>query len=267
MSKENYPEWYVDVKNLSPNWVSKNFLDFMDLKLEDCKGKNITSIGWWFGIFEMDAAKAWANVIVVDPLFSDDSWIDWKIQENVDWLNDKMGKNHHTIVNEFRNNILKALSECEDDNERLELEDRLSRCGERELELDEYASRREELLKHLKEWKKNQHLLVLNHSSGDNIHWIDIGSQDMVVIWHTLSHIHNKSDWSIKKFLEEWLKILKDDGKLWIIDYIWDNQEFENILINTNNKEYYKENKWSFVCCFDKKWLNMFLEEDIQFYS
>ena len=57
MEKEKYPEWYVDVKSISPNWITENFLDFMNLKLEDCKWKNITSIGFlrwiWLKIEQM----------------------------------------------------------------------------------------------------------------------------------------------------------------------------------------------------------------------
>ena len=45
MNREVYPESYVDVKSVNPNWISDNFLDFMDLNVEKLKGKNITSIG------------------------------------------------------------------------------------------------------------------------------------------------------------------------------------------------------------------------------
>ena len=90
MEKEKYPEWYGDVKSISPNWITENFLDFMDLKLEDCKWKNITSIGWWFGIFEMDMAKNWAKVVVVDPMFANQDWINGKLQENIDWMEEKV---------------------------------------------------------------------------------------------------------------------------------------------------------------------------------
>ena len=84
MEKEGYSPSYVDVKSICPNWVTDNFLDFMDLKLEDLKNKNITSIGWWFWIFEMDAAKNGAKVTVVDPMFEDKDYIDLKLQENID---------------------------------------------------------------------------------------------------------------------------------------------------------------------------------------
>ena len=37
MREEVYPESYIDVKSICPNWITDNFLDFMDLKLEDFK--------------------------------------------------------------------------------------------------------------------------------------------------------------------------------------------------------------------------------------
>ena len=89
MKMNEYPEWYVNVKSISPNRITENFLDFMNLSLEDLKGEKITSIGWWFWIFEMDAAKVWAKVIVVDPMFADMEWIDAKLQENIDWMQEK----------------------------------------------------------------------------------------------------------------------------------------------------------------------------------
>ena len=262
MDKELFPEWYVDVKNLSPNWVTKNFLDFMNLKVEDLKGRNVASIWWWLGIFEIDVAKAWAKVTAIDPLYLDDEWIDKKFKENIDWLDEKLSKWSKRMIDVIKNNIMKALDECKDDSQRVELEERLYWYKERKSELDEYARRREELLAHLKNWKNNQKKfwLILNPSSWDNIVWIDDGSQDMVIIWHTLSHIYNKWLWNIDEFLREWLRILKDDGKLWIIDYTWENKNFEDALENTDLKKYFKVNKWSFVCCFDKKWLSKFLE-------
>jgi hypothetical protein len=37
MDKESFSESYVSVKNVCPNWVTDNFLEFMKLTLEDCK--------------------------------------------------------------------------------------------------------------------------------------------------------------------------------------------------------------------------------------
>jgi hypothetical protein len=122
------------------------------------------------------------------------------------------------------------------------------------------------LMNHLKNWKENQkkYGLILNPSSWDKIEWIDKNSQDFVVIAHTLSHIYNKSDWDIIEFLSEASKILKSEWKLYVIDYLWDIPDLEKILKNTKLKEYYKENRWSFACCFNKKWLSKFLENELK---
>ena len=266
MEKEKYPEWYVDVKNICPNRITQNFLDFMDLKLEDCKGKNIASIGWWFGIFEMDAAKAWAKVIIVDPMFLDQDEIVPKLQENIGWLKSKTKWKMENKCWEMRNDLIKILSDTSDEREKKDIKEKLHWCDEWQTNAEGYIRRRKILLNHLNNWQENQvkYELTLNPSSWDNIQWIDANSQDMVVIAHTLWHIQNKSSWDIKDFLNQWYEILKSGWKLWIIDYVWDIGNLEKILEKTELKKYYKANKWSFVCCFDKKWLNKFLQEDIR---
>jgi hypothetical protein len=134
------------------------------------------------------------------------------------------------------------------------------------LEIEEYLRRRKTILKHLENRKENQeeYWLILNSSSGDDIKWIDQNSQDFVVIAHTLSHIYNKSDWDIIDFIKQWYKVLKADWKIRIIDYLWDLPELEKLFEKTELKEFYKENKWSFACCFDKKWLSKFLENELK---
>ena len=102
----------------------------------------------------------------------------------------------------------------------------------------------------------------MNSSSGDKIEWIDVGSQDIVIIAHTLSHVYNKTSCDIVDFLYESLKILKPGWKLYIIDYVGDMDVVENVLEKTDSKMYYKVNKWSFVCCFDKNWLLRFIENE-----
>lgn len=266
MNKEVYPEWYVDVKSISPNWITENFLDFMNLRLEDCKGKNITSIGWWFWIFEMDMAKEWAKVIAVDPMFSNQKWIDAKLQENVDWMQEKSRWKNEGKFEKMKAEIIDVLAESKDEKEIAEAQENLQRYNERQAEIEEYLRRRKILMNHLKNWKENQkkYGLILNPSSWDKIEWIDKNSQDFVVIAHTLSHIYNKSDWDIIEFLSEASKILKSEWKLYVIDYLWDIPDLEKILKNTKLKEYYKENRWSFTCCFDKKWLSKFLENELK---
>ena len=266
MEKKKYPEWYVDVKSICPNWDTQNFLDFMDLKLEDCKGKNITSIGGWFGIFEIDAAKVWAKVIIVDPMFLDQNGIMSKLQENIDWMEEKSRWKLEKKFWKFKSEIAQILSESKDEKEIAEAKEKLKWFNERQAEVEEYVRRRKNLLNHLKNWKENQkkYGLILNPSSWDKIEWIDKNSQDFMVIAHTLPHIYNKSDWDIVKFLKEGCKLLKSDGKLYIIDYVRDIPELEKILEITDKKEYYKVNKWSFVCCFDKKRLSEFLDNELK---
>ncbi len=264
MDKEKFPEWYVNVKSLSPNWITENFLSFMWLKLEDCIGKSITSIWWWFGIFEMDAARAGAIVTAVDPIFSDKENIKSRLKENSEWLNEKTNWDFINWVETTKNNIANALLQCDDTEERHIMEDKLVRYQTRITEINEYLNRRKKLLKHLNSWEEEQitNWLILNPSSWDCIKWIDNATQDMVVIWHTLSHIYNQW-WNINGFLEEAERILKNDWNIWIIDYIWDNRWFEKKLSETEIKKYYKEVKWSFVCCFDKIWLKEFIEREL----
>jgi len=266
MEKEKYPQWYVDVKSICPNWDTPNFLDFMDLKLEDCKGKNITSIGWWFGVFEMDMAKNWAKVVIVDPMFANQDWIDAKLQENIDWMEEKAKWKNESKFWKIKKDLAKTLLETKDENEKLKVKEQIEWYDEREKEIQEYLRRRKILINHLKNRKENQkkYGLILNSSSWDKIQWIDKNSQDFVVIAHTLSHIYNKSDWNIIEFIKEASKLLKSEWKLYIIDYVRDIPELEKLLEITESKQYYKENKWSFVCCFDKKWLSKFLENELK---
>lgn len=266
MNKEVYPEWYVDVKSICPNWDTQNFLDFMNLKLEDCKWKNITSIGWGFWIFEMDVAKAWANVTIVDPMFADKDGIDLRLKKNLEWMKSKTKWKMESKFWEMKKELVKALSESKTQKEMGEIRDKLQWYNESQAEVEKYLSRRKILINHLKNWKENQekYWLILNPSSWDNIQWIDRNSQDFVVIAHTLWHIYRKSFGDLGDFLREAFKLLNSDWKLYIIDYVWDIPELEKMLEKTELKEYYKVNKGSFVCCFDKKWLGKFLDNELK---
>lgn len=264
MEKEKHSPSYVDVKSICPNWVTDNFLDFMDLKLEDLKDKNITSIGWWFWIFEMDAAKNGAKVTVVDPMFMDKDYADSKLQENIEWMSDKIKRQNKDILEWIRNSVLETLSESSDEREIMECRKKLDWYDGLQVEKNEYSDRYKELLDHLNNWKTNQkeYQLTLNPSSWDNIEWIDTNNQDIIIIAHTLGHIYNKSSCDIVDFLEEALNLLKSGWKLYIIDYVWDMGSIDEILEKTDSKMYYKVNKWSFVCCFDKDWLAKFVENE-----
>ena len=126
MNKEVYPELYVDVKNVNPNWITDNFLDFMDLNAEKLKGKNITSIGWWFWIFEMDMAKNWANVTIVDPVFADKQWIDLKLKENMDWMKEKSRWKNEGKFEKMKSEIIDVLAESKDEKEIAEAQEKFT---------------------------------------------------------------------------------------------------------------------------------------------
>lgn len=266
MDKETFQKSYVNVKSICPNWVTDNFLNFMDLKLEDLKDKNITSIGWWFWIFEMDAAKNGAKVTVVDPMFADKDSVDSKLQENIDRMKDKIKRQGKGILEWIRKNVAETLNESWDEKEKTEKEEKLEWYDGLQIQKNEYTDRHKEILNHLNNWKADQqnYWLILNPSSGDKIEWIDTASQDIVVISHTLWHIFNKSFLDIVDFLEEALKILKPGWKLYIIDYVWDIIDLEEVLEKTDLKMYYRVNKWSFVCCFDRDWLAKLVENERQ---
>lgn len=266
MNKEKYPESYVNVKSICPNWDTSDFLGFMNLKLEDCTWKNIASIWWGFWIFEMDAAKAWAILTAIDPIFSDENLLNWKLQENISWLDKKTNWESSNLVEKLRSEVAETLANSRYPDKYAEVQDKLKRYDERKQEIDGYIRKRRQQLNHLKNWKSDQEKygLILNPSSWDDIQWIENSSQDIVVIAHTLSHIYNKSDGDIVNFLSEASKILKSDWKFYIIDYTRDIPDVEKILEKTKLKKYYKVNKWSFVCCFDKKWLDKFLENEMK---
>jgi len=46
----------------------------------------------------MDAAKSGAKVTVVDPMFKDKDFITVKLQENIDWMEDKIKRQSNGIL-------------------------------------------------------------------------------------------------------------------------------------------------------------------------
>ena len=251
METINYPDWYVEVKNICPNRLTEDFLDFMETSLEDCKWKNITSIGGWFWIFEMDVAKNWWNVIVVDPVFSDKQHVHNKINENIGRLKGKL---------ETSSRLFATLYDKQKNPTKWQLEKRKK--------AEWYRKTQETLLYNLEEREKNQikYNLSLNASSGDNIQWIKNESQDIVMINHTLNHITSKIEnrsTIVKSMLSESLRIMKKNWKFWIVDYggsIWWLWEMETWL-KESNKIWWKTKCWSFSSWFSKKWLEMFIKQ------
>lgn len=259
MGIEKFWGSYVpDTKNINPNLITGDFLNFMLMgnlysENKNCfENKNVTSIGWWFWILEMDMAKSGANVTIVDPMFIDLDVVNLKLSENIDRL-EKLVK----ILSESTSQIMKTF-----------LYDwckfwTLGKEDEKNLSDNELLLRKTYLLlTHLRNWKENQrkYWVVLNPSSGDNIEWVDENSQDFVIIWHTLWHVYNKSSWNVWDFLRESLKLVKPWWKIYIIDYVWKMKELEEMFFFTGLKQYYFPYKWSFVCCFDRDGLAEFLD-------
>ena len=275
MGTMNYPEWYVEVKNICPNRVTEDFLDFMETTLEDCKWKNITSIWWGFGIFEMDASKAWANITIVDPIFADPHNIPAKIQENYNRLSEKKWV---CAAMKLTEHLSKTIDEVSKQLEDLLIHSPTSDILQHDIDKLKYdlcrrIERRNELIKRQRNLQTQlTHLLsrennyknsniTLNPSVWNHITNIWEWSQNLVLINHTLSHIYKKHSLEdIKQTLLEWQRLLYDDWKLWIIDYKQDMEPIEKELQHKNPSRY-KTNYWSFAYRFDKKSLTEFIDQ------
>lgn len=275
MESITYPDWYIEVKNICPNRTTEDFLDFMGITLTDCKWKNITSIWWWFGIFEMDACKAWSNITIVDPLFTDTKNISLKIQENYNRLNkvklactttksaEHMSKTINEISQQLKELLLNRSSSEVSQSQINKLKSDLQRRIKRKDELEKRTKKLQTLLDHLLSRENNYKAnnLILNSSAWNHITGIWEWTQDLVLINHTLSHIYkNFSLEDIKQTLSEWYKLLYDNWKLWIIDYKQDMQPIETWLQDKNASRY-KTNYWSFSYRFDKQSLKEFINE------
>lgn len=257
-------EWYVESKNVSPNRVTENFLDFMDMNIEDCKWRKITSIGWWFWIFEVDIAKIWADVTLVDPVYKDKSQISLKLDENKKRLTRKKRDKVQAVMNERKKELEIALANKQwNVKENEETLNFINECIEN---FDEYQCRRERLVNNLNEWCENveKYNIKLNPSSWENIVWVEPSNQDIVMINHTLNHIITSTESRekiVKSILLEWYRLLNEKWILWIIDYSWDLKSFENMLLESEDKmKDSKFIKWSFSTSFSKDWLNKFIQ-------
>ena len=93
---------------------------------------------------------------IVDPMFSDQSSLDSKLQENYDWMKQKSRRKNENKFGKMRAEIIQTLSESKDEKEIAEAREELERYNERQLEIEEYVRRRKMLLKHLENRKDNQ---------------------------------------------------------------------------------------------------------------
>lgn len=268
---ENQPE-FADIKSISPNLITQDYLWLMWLDFPDFEWKKVASIWWWFWIMEMDLAKKWNDVEVIDPIYWSPELRERKRKETHEWLKQSYERRHekNNILQESLERLEKELIKIRAqlsqvfDNDRLntqqcyELYDNLT-IKEQELqkklkETKELKERRDQLFNNkpiliqwLEEWNSDiPNHIKLNPSYWENIEGIEHGSKDIIFINHILHCFPNK----LKVFLEQADKILKEDGKIYIVDYY----DYIDNLQNYFKKNWTYKSIWWTFCGSLKKW-------------
>lgn len=259
---------FADVKNISPNLITQDYLNLMWLNISDLEWKSIASIWWWFWILEMDLAKKWNNVEVIDPIYWDLALRQRKRNETYDrlkWAYEKKYFWENTISDtQYQiQKIQQAISQVFD-NEQLntqqcyqmydelkikeqELQEKLNNAKKTQKRRERLFNNKVYLIQNLEDRSKElPQNITLNPSYWENIQNIEVDSKDIIFINHILHCFPNK----IKQFLEQADKILSENGKIYIVDYY-------NYLENLQN--YFKTNwtykiDWWTICWSLKKW-------------
>ncbi len=217
------------IASIRPDYITKDYLELILLDISDFEGKNVVSIWWWFWMLEMDLAKNWTNVQIVDPIYNNKkSIILKKIKEQIIGLREIENKRSHTITLSTQQNIVECLSNIQ--GQRVHLNDFH----------DNYK------------YNKLPMTLTLNPSSWEDIKWIESDSQDYIFINNVLFHCPEK----INNFLSEADKILKPWGTIFIIDYKDDLKDLQKYFINNGTHKTINDNSrryWAF-CWSIKKW-------------
>lgn len=270
MSNINEPEIYpelINIKNISPNLASDDFLKLMQLDFPDFEWKKVASI-WWFGILEMDLAKQWVEVEMIDPIYSSNELQEKKWQETYDWLVkissrkdersealDKMITKLRTQINDINQEIA-ILFDNETSNlqEYYDKYDQLQHLLE-DLKQKEFLQERRDVLYKNKSILKDNLLerkkdlpenLILNPSRWDDIHNISEWSKDYIFINHVLNYFPDE----INIFLEQADKILKDWWTIYIVDYVDKLSELQDFF----RKNWTYNILWWTFCGSLKKW-------------
>ena len=263
---------FADIKSISPNLITQDYLNLMWLNISDLEWKSIASIGWWFWILEMDLAKKWNNVEVIDPIYWDPILRQRKRNETYDRLKWAYERKHEKndflekTVEDIKYKIQKIQQELLHifDNDHLntqeqyniydELKIKKQKLQEQLTSTKETQKRRERLfnnkvylIQNLEDRSKElPQNITLNPSYWENIQNIETDSKDIIFINHILHCFPNK----LKQFLEQADKILKDDWKIYIVDYYDYIENLQNYFkINWS----YKLDWWTF-CWSLKKW-------------
>ena len=251
---ENNPE-FADTKCISPNLASDDYLQLMHLDFSDFEWKKVASIWWWFGILEMDLAKRWTDVEIIDPIYSSTELRQKKLDETYDWVKKSYMEAtwHRTgVLEKWIENLKKEIALLlEDENPNIE------KLYEKQQELEEKESQKKRkdkllhnkllLMKNLEDrHHEKPNNLILNPSNWEDIHGIDESSKDYVLINHLLHYFPDK----INIFLQQADKILKDWWNIFIVEYIDELPELQEFFMKNWT---YNVIWWTF-CGSLKKW-------------
>lgn len=269
---------FIDIKNISLNLSTQDYFRLMWLTFSDFEWKNIASIWWWFWMLEMDLVETGNTMVeVIDPLFSDLDTINKNRNKTYWWIKD--GYERQKEINPVKDILQKLYEEKKrveekisglldgnfDISELYELEDELNGINfeiedkkNKQENIQKYIENKIKIILNLEKWnsmlnscneKQNFGKLKLNSSYWENIKWVEKWTKDYVFINHIL-YKFNEDPEKIEKFLEQADKILRDDWKIFIVDYMWDLPEFEKYF---QKKWTYKKFSWE-ICGFLSKW-------------
>ena len=263
----NNPE-LTDIKCISPNLASDDYLKLMHLDFSDFEWKKVASIWWWFGILEMDLATMWTDVEIIDPIYSNEESIQEAWLKTYIWFKnncDRRSKDNGVIENaiiDVKQKIGKMEKEIADlfnwrNSDKWKFDElynnldigwwTLKWLEERKNEKLKLFKNKEILLKNLSKWENERpENLVLNSSYWQEIHDIPESSKDYVFINHTLSYFPNE----INKFLEQADKILKNWWSIFIVDYCDTLPELQDFF----RKNWTYNILWWTFCGSLKKW-------------
>lgn len=237
---------FVNIQNVSPNLNSEDFLSLMDLSFSDFYWKKIASIGAWFWILEMDIAKVWkTEVEVVDPIYNTDETRNKSWEKTYARISkkQKMAKPKNNYLEESienLNNILLTPDEFDSRTEQQIINDLLWKESLRKRRELLYQNKQKILENLLNRKNQRPNNLKINWSFWEDIKWIEYWSKDYIFINHLLYKFQKK----IIKFLQQADNLLKDDWKIYIIDYVWEIDFLE---------KYFKQN-WTYKSIWWEFW-------------
>jgi len=264
---ENNPE-FTDIKCISPNLASDDYLQLMHLDFSDFEWKKVASIWWWFGILEMDLARQWTEVEIIDPVYKNEESIQEAWQKTYIWFKencDRRSEDNGIIENriiEVKQEIEKMERKIADlfnwsNSDKWKFDElynnldhkwwTLKWLKERKDGKAKLFKNKEILLRNLNRWKAEKpDTLIFNPSSWQEIRDIPESSKDYVFINHTLSYFPNEID----RFLEQADKILKDWWTIFIVDYVDKLSELQDFF----RKNWTYNILWWTFCGSLKKW-------------